>query len=224
MRGVENLEVEPDEAGARLDRWFRRRFPEVPHMRGVENLEVEPDEAGARLDRWFRRRFPEVPHSMLQKWLRTGQVRVDGKRAKAGLRLAAGQTVRVPPLAEGTPPRPKPKAPPPAVSEADAAAVRALVIHRDDEVLAINKPPGLAVQGGTGVRRHLDAMLDALRFDAKARPRLVHRLDKDTSGVLLLARTAAAAARLTAAFRRREAVTPSSRPPESARRGLRSSP
>lgn len=172
-------------------------------MRGVENLEVEPDEAGARLDRWFRRRFPEVPHSMLQKWLRTGQVRVDGKRAKAGLRLAAGQTVRVPPLAEGTPPRPK--APPPAVSEADAAAVRALVIHRDDEVLAINKPPGLAVQGGTGVRRHLDAMLDALRFDAKARPRLVHRLDKDTSGVLLLARTAAAAARLTAAFRRREA-------------------
>lgn len=172
-------------------------------MTGVQTVEVEGHEEGARLDRWFRRRFPGVPHGRLEKWLRTGQVRVDGRRAKAGLRLAAGQQVRIPPLGERA--APKPVAPPPRLTEKEAARLRGLVIYRDDDVLAINKPPGLAVQGGTGVRRHLDAMLDALKLGARERPRLVHRLDKDTSGVLLLARNAAAAAWLTAAFRRREA-------------------
>ncbi len=171
-------------------------------MGEVRTLTVAPDEGEQRLDRWFRRRFPQVPHGLLAKLLRTGQVRVDGKRAKGNQRLAAGQQVRVPPL----PAAPAPAAPPrrPAVRDDQARALREAVLYRDDHVIAINKPPGLAVQGGTGTTRHLDAMLDALAFDGE-RPRLVHRLDKDTSGVLLLGRSAAAAARLAAAFRSRAA-------------------
>ncbi len=168
-------------------------------MKRVRTIEVAPADAEMRLDRWFKRHFPEVGHAHLQKWLRTGQVRVDGGRVKAGLRLASGQRIRVPPLPEG-PARAKPVRRRP-VSDADAAVLRAAVLHRDDRVLAINKPPGLAVQGGTKVKRHLDAMLDALRFGAGERPRLVHRLDKDTSGVLLLAGDAAAAAALARSFR-----------------------
>lgn len=171
-------------------------------MSAVQSLTVSADEADLRLDRWFKRRFPALGHGRLEKLLRTGQVRVDGKRAKASLRLAAGQTVRVPPTATSPAPAGEPldRGPPP-VSAADAAFVRALVIYRDADVIALNKPPGLAVQGGTGTHRHLDGMLDALRFEATERPRLVHRLDRDTSGVLLLARSARAAAKLAAAFR-----------------------
>jgi 23S rRNA pseudouridine955/2504/2580 synthase len=168
---------------------------------GVQTLTVSPDEAEVRLDRWFRRRFPELSHGRLEKLLRTGQVRVDGARAKASLRLAAGQAIRIPPLGE------TPKAAPPAArppSAEDAAWVQSLVIHRDDHVIAIDKPAGLATQGGTGTTRHLDALLDALRFGAAERPRLVHRLDRDTSGVLLLARSARAAAFLARAFQARE--------------------
>lgn len=171
-------------------------------MSAVQSLTVSADEADLRLDRWFKRRFPALGHGRLEKLLRTGQVRVDGKRAKASLRLAEGQVVRVPPTAT----LPAASASfvdrgPPPVSAADMAFVRSLVIHRDADVIALNKPPGLAVQGGTGTHRHLDGMLDALRFDAEERPRLVHRLDRDTSGVLLLARNARAAAKLAAAFR-----------------------
>ncbi len=174
-----------------------------PGVARVQTVEVAVDEADIRLDRWFRRHFPDLPHGRLETLLRTGQVRVDGKRAKAGLRLAAGQAVRVPPL-PNAPARPA-KAPPPPVDAADAEALRGAVLHRDDQVIAIDKPPGLAVQGGSKITRHLDGMLDALRFGAAERPRLVHRLDKDTSGVLLLARNAAAAGRLAAAFRERTA-------------------
>ncbi len=175
-------------------------------MSRVTTVSVEPDEAGLRLDRWFKRRFPGLSHGRLQKLLRTGQVRVDGGRAKAGLRLEPGQAVRVPPLGdEAMEPRPKSGRRPerPTVTRADARAIRARVIHRDDHVIVLDKPPGLAVQGGTGTHRHVDAMLDALTFDADERPRLVHRLDKDTSGVLLLARTRVAARHLTGAFRSR---------------------
>ncbi|MGB8276046.1 MAG: RluA family pseudouridine synthase [Alphaproteobacteria bacterium] len=172
-------------------------------MSGVKTVAVAADEAGLRLDRWFRRHCPDLPHGRLEKLLRTGQIRVDGRRAKANLRLAPGQSIRLPPLGEAPAAAARPR-PVPAPSERETEALRALVLHRDDDVLALNKPPGLAVQGGTGTRRHLDQMLDALRFGAKERPRLVHRLDKDTSGVLLLGRTAAAAAKLAEAFRRRE--------------------
>ena len=170
-------------------------------MSGVRNIEIGAADAGVRLDRWLRRNFPQVTQARLQKWLRTGQVRLDGGRARANARLAAGQVVRVPPLGEeAAPPRPSP-AP---ASAADAEALRAAVLHRDAHVIVIDKPPGLAVQGGSRTSRHIDAMLDALRFDATDRPRLVHRLDKDTSGVLVLARDAASAASLTAAFRGKE--------------------
>ncbi len=168
-------------------------------MSGVRTLVVVEDEDGLRLDRWFRRHFPGLGHGRLEKLLRTGQIRVDGRRAKAGLRLAAGQAVRVPPIGEAAP-TPVRRGPPP-LDPRQAADLRARILHMDDDVIALDKPPGLAVQGGRGVTRHLDAMLDGLRFDAPERPRLVHRLDKDTSGVLLLARNARAAARLAAAFR-----------------------
>ncbi|MEE8334632.1 MAG: RluA family pseudouridine synthase [Alphaproteobacteria bacterium] len=171
-------------------------------MSGVETLAVTEDEAGLRLDRWFRRRFPGLGHGRIEKLCRTGQVRVDGGRVKASTRLDTGQAVRVPPLGDLSAPVPRPR---PAPDAADAEWLRRSVVHRDDDVIAINKPPGLAVQGGTGVSRHVDALLDALQFDAPERPRLVHRLDKDTGGLLLLGRNARAAAALAAAFRGRKA-------------------
>lgn len=174
-------------------------------MSGVETLTIAPEDADTRLDRWFRKHYPALGHGRLEKLLRTGQVRVDGKRVKANHRLEAGQAVRVPPLGDlDSPPPPKP-APRPKADPKLESMLRDAVLYRDDEVLAINKPAGLAVQGGTGTIVHVDALLDALTFEAKERPRLVHRLDKDTSGVLLLARTAAAARWLTAAFRAKDA-------------------
>jgi len=169
----------------------------------VRTLSVAEDEAELRLDRWFRRHFPGLAHGRLEKLLRTGQIRVDGRRAKAGLRLAPGQAIRIPPAVEAAPA--PPGTDPPAVSRQDRATLEAAVLYRDDWVIALDKPPGLAVQGGTGQSRHLDAMLEALRFDAAEPPRLVHRLDKDTSGVLLLGRSREAAKRLAEAFRSREA-------------------
>jgi 23S rRNA pseudouridine955/2504/2580 synthase len=163
---------------------------------------VSPDEADLRLDRWFRRHHPNLTQGALQKMLRTGQVRVDGKRAETGTRLSPGQQIRVPPLPEGPAPAP---AQPKAVSDRDAAMLERLVLYQDDSVIAIDKPHGLPVQGGPNITRHLDGMLDALRFGHEERPRLVHRLDRDTSGVLLLARTPRAAAKLAAAFRGRDA-------------------
>ena len=173
-------------------------------MGGVKTIEVGPDEAGLRLDRWFKRRFPGLGHGRLEKLLRTGQVRVDGGRAKAGLRLAGGERVRVPPLPAEAPAARRPA--PAQVSPADARELAERVLHRDAAVLVLDKPPGLAVQGGSGTVRHLDAMLDALRFGASERPRLVHRLDKDTSGILVLGRSAKAAARLAAAFKGKRAA------------------
>jgi 23S rRNA pseudouridine955/2504/2580 synthase len=170
----------------------------------VETRTVTADEADMRLDRWFKRHFPDVNHSYLQKLLRTGQVRIDGKRAETSSRLAAGQAVRIPPLAAWAAPVKGPNSgagKPKGMSDKQIAELQALVLYRDADVIAINKPAGLAVQGGTGTSKHLDAMLDALRFDGNERPKLVHRLDKDTSGVLLLARTTFAASKLTELFR-----------------------
>jgi 23S rRNA pseudouridine955/2504/2580 synthase len=169
-------------------------------MSGVQTIDVTADEADLRLDRWFKRRFPHLSHGRLEKLLRTGQVRVDGRRVQSSTRLETGQKVRVPPLGEAPPPA----APRPVVSERDARSLQQAVLYKDEDVLAINKPPGLAVQGGSGLDRHLDAMLDALRFGSDERPRLVHRLDRDTSGVLLLARHVRAAGALAEAFRRKD--------------------
>jgi 23S rRNA pseudouridine955/2504/2580 synthase len=165
-------------------------------MSGVDIVTVRPEDGPGRLDRWFRRHYPELNHGRLEKLLRTGQVRVDGKRARAGDAVAPGQAIRVPPLAE-------PSMPPPVrrVHPHDERLLRDLVLYRDASAIVINKPAGLAVQGGTKTGRHVDGLLDTLRFDTGDRPRLVHRLDKDTSGVLLIARSAAAAAFFTRAFR-----------------------
>lgn len=168
---------------------------------------VAADDDGLRLDRWLRKHYPGAGFAELQKLLRTGQIRVDGHRVKAGFRLQQSMAVRVPPrLREEDAVQPRASAPPRPmrVDAAEAEALRRRVLFRNRDVLAIDKPAGLAVQGGTGTRQHLDGMLDALRFDADERPRLVHRLDRDTSGVLLLARNREAARHLTAAFRARE--------------------
>jgi len=164
-------------------------------MSGVELREVGAEEAELRVDRWFRRHFPDLGHGRLQKLLRTGQIRVDGRRVRADARLGAGQTVRIPPLPEA-PPRPAAAS----ASPADAARLEPLILYRDDALIVLDKPAGLAVQGGTATARHLDGMLGALASGGE-RPRLVHRLDRDTSGVLVVARTARAAAALTRAFR-----------------------
>ncbi|MCX8133504.1 MAG: RluA family pseudouridine synthase [Roseococcus sp.] len=166
-------------------------------------LTVPPAEADTRLDRWLRRRFPWLTQGALQKLLRTGQIRVDGRRAEASTRLAAGQEVRVPPLPEATAPKPAARTTGKVISETEARALQARVLHRDASVIVLDKPHGLPVQGGPGIARHLDGMLEALAFGAE-RPRLVHRLDRDTSGVLVLARSAPAAAALARAFRGRD--------------------
>ncbi|MDE0801204.1 MAG: RluA family pseudouridine synthase [Rhodospirillaceae bacterium] len=172
-------------------------------MSGVQYKTVSTDEADIRLDRWFKRHFPALSHGQLEKMLRKGQVRLDGSRVKANHRLEAGQKLRIPPVPESATINPRPGR----TMDPDKNLVRQLrdsILYKDDEVLAINKPAGIAVQGGTGVSVHIDGALDELRFEAKERPRLVHRLDKDTAGVLLLGRTAKAAADLTKAFRHRE--------------------
>ena len=165
--------------------------------RSVSIQTVTEDEADSRLDRFLRRRFPALTQGALQKLCRTGQIRVDGHRVEASARLAPGMAVRVPPLPAA------PVKPASAVSPSDAKELERMVLHRDEHLLVLNKPPGLATQGGPGITRHLDGMLDALR-DGGDRPRLVHRLDRDTSGVIVLARTAGTAAKLAAAFRTRE--------------------
>jgi 23S rRNA pseudouridine955/2504/2580 synthase len=158
---------------------------------------VDAGEDGVRLDRWFRRRWPHLTQVQIHRLARTGQIRVDGARAKAETRLAAGAQVRVPPLPDAPPQTARQ-----AVSSQDRAFARGLVLYEDDAVLALNKPAGLAVQGGTKTSRHVDRLLAAWGegFD---RPRLVHRLDRDTSGVLVLGKTPAAAAKLAGAFARR---------------------
>jgi 23S rRNA pseudouridine955/2504/2580 synthase len=167
-------------------------------MSGVETITVRPEDGAGRLDRWFRRHYPGLSHGRLEKLLRTGQIRVDGRRARAGDAVAPGQAIRVPPLPEASP---APAASAPRLRPQDMALLRDAVLYRDDHAIVINKPAGLAVQGGSNTERHVDALLDALRFDSGERPRLVHRLDKDTSGVLLIARNAAAATFFTRAFR-----------------------
>ena len=170
----------------------------------IEHRTVAQDEAETRLDRWFRRHFPRLTQGALQKMLRTGQIRVNGKRADAGTRLEPGQEVRIPPLPEAPPPDEGERRGASLEDENAARDLAARIIHRDDAVLVLDKPHGLPVQGGPGITRSVDSMLDAFRFGAEERPRLVHRLDRDTSGVLVLARTAAVASRLASAFRGRD--------------------
>ena len=168
-------------------------------MREVRNIAVDPGEDGVRLDRWFRRRWPHVSQIQIQKMARSGQIRVDGGRAKPDQRLTAGAMIRVPPLPDAPKPGDKP-----GLDPRDIAYAKSLVIYEDEEVLVINKPSGLAVQGGTKTTKHVDRLLSAWG-EGLERPRLVHRLDRDTSGVLVLGKTPGAAAKLSGAFARRRA-------------------
>lgn len=168
---------------------------------GVRTVTVGKDGADMRLDRWFKEHFPDMPFARLQKALRKGEIRVDGGRVKAGERLKPGQTIRVPPY-EAVPSGSK-SIDQRGADPKDADFVKKLVIFKNAALIAINKPAGLAVQGGSKTTRHLDGMLAHLKFDAEERPRLVHRLDKDTSGVMLLARDRQTAAKLGRSFKDR---------------------
>ena len=179
-----------------------REPPEPAKPRGqLSTIAVRADEGGMRLDRWFKTNYPGLTHSRLEKLLRTGQVRVDGSRAKAAMRLEAGQAVRVPPLHLDAPATPI--AGPKTLTKAERELLAAITLYEDDDLLVLNKPHGMAVQGGTKTTHHLDGLLEALGDGPKTRPRLVHRLDRDTSGVLVVAKRREVAAKLGRAFQTR---------------------
>jgi 23S rRNA pseudouridine955/2504/2580 synthase len=171
-------------------------------MSGAQTITIAKDEDGIRLDRWFKRRYPALTHGRLEKLLRTGQIRLDGKRAKSADRVGAGQAVRVPPQVTNEPVEEKPK---PQPQSGKRGSLEDAILYMDATVIVLNKPPGLATQGGSGLTQHVDGMLDQLMFERKQRPRLVHRLDRDTSGVLVVARTVPAAAALASSLARRDA-------------------
>lgn len=168
-------------------------------MKDVRHLTIPPDDDGQRLDRWLKKNVPEMSFVMVQKLLRTGQIRVDGKRAKPDARLSAGQEIRLPPMDE----RPE-KSDKYRLREEDAELMIKSVLYDDGDIVAISKPPGIASQGGLNIERHIDGMAEALVTKDGVKPRLVHRLDRDTSGVLLLARSAEMARRLGKMFQSRD--------------------
>lgn len=167
-------------------------------MSGVERRRVKRDEAGVRLDRWFKLNYPQVPHALLNKLLRKGEVRVDGGRAKTNLRLREGQEIRVPPLSDGAKAAPVATTRP--LNDKDRAFLEGLIVYQDDDVFVLNKPGGIAVQGGSKTSRHIDGLLASWGLELGVRPRLVHRLDRDTSGILVVARKRQAAAELGKLF------------------------
>ncbi len=172
-------------------------------MAGVQTVTVGSEDGEQRLDRWLKRQFPQITQGLIEKACRKGDIRVDGGRVKASTRVQPGQAVRIPPLPEG---EAAPQAAKPRITRTDAEMIQSAVIWKDQHIIALNKPPGLPSQGGSGQgTRHVDGLAEALMFDYKERPMLVHRLDKDTSGVLLLARTPRVARRLADAFRHRAA-------------------
>jgi 23S rRNA pseudouridine955/2504/2580 synthase len=168
----------------------------MPELRTISD-----DDDGIRLDRWFRRHYPALSHGRLEKLLRKGEVRLDGKRAKAADRISAGQSLRLPPQVIHDKAETKPKPAPVKTSR----RLEDAILYMDKHLIVLNKPAGLATQGGSGLSEHVDGMLDQLAFEKTTRPKLVHRLDRDTSGVLLVARTAQAAAGLSRALASRDA-------------------
>lgn len=174
-------------------------------MAGVELKEVDDDEAGMRLDRWFKDHYPGLGFGQLQKLIRSGQVRVDGGRVKSDTRVQPGQKVRIPPLKVDHKSS-KPLTEKTMRNHGDADLLAQMLLYEDPKLFVFNKPSGLAVQGGSGLTRHVDQMLESWRNKKGEKPRLVHRLDRDTSGVLVVARTRGAAQALTAAFRTRDAT------------------
>lgn len=168
-------------------------------MSGVQQRLVNDDEDGMRLDRWFATHFPQLGFGRLQKLIRNGEVKVDKAKVTTSTRLSPGQTVRIPPIDDPDTVKPV------KLNEADAQFLRDLILYEDDDIYVFNKPHGLAVQGGSGTKRHLDGMLKSLPNKKGEPPRLVHRLDRDTSGCLVVAKTKAAASHFGTVFRSRSA-------------------
>ena len=174
-------------------------------MADPRTFTVSEDDDGIRLDRWFKRHLPDVSFNTVSRWARTGQLRLNGKRATPGDRIEAGQTIQIPP-ADAMPARTaKPERKREPLTEEEAELVREMVIYEDPSAFVLNKPPGLATQGGTKTHHHLDRLLDGLAEDGGSRPKLVHRLDKDTSGALLVAKTARSAGHFAKSFSGRTA-------------------
>lgn len=171
---------------------------------GVRQFVVEEEDDGIRLDRWFKRHLPDTSFNMVSRWARTGQLRLDGGRANPGDRVAEGQVIRVPPPESAAARGPKPRVEV-ELSDDEVDFVKDMVIAKFPDAYLINKPPGLATQGGTKTTQHLDRLLNGLDEDDKGKPKLVHRLDKDTSGVLLVARSAKAAGHFSKSFSGRTA-------------------
>jgi 23S rRNA pseudouridine955/2504/2580 synthase len=172
----------------------------------VETIEVKGAEAGVRLDRWFKLHFPDVGYAYLQKLLRTGQIRVDSRRVEANARLEAGAKIRVPKVVRQEKTTAPTLKPPLGLSKADRDRIERMILFEDEHIVVLNKPFGLAVQGGTGTKRHIDGMLAGMADRFGDRPRLVHRLDRDTTGVLLVAKHRDAAAKLGRVFQTRSAA------------------
>ena len=168
-------------------------------MTGVARIKVRPEDDGIRLNRWFLKYYPNLPLARLQKLLRTKQIKVDGKKAESALKLVSGQELRIPPMDD----KPAEKSNQ-AVSKKDEELIKSLVIYKDENIIVLNKPSGLAVQGGTNTLHHVDGMLEALKFEKEEAPKLVHRIDKETSGILVLARDRKNAEILTRAFKERD--------------------
>ena len=178
-------------------------FANRPLMADVRTFTVSEDDDGIRLDRWFKRHLPDVSFNLVSRWARTGQLRLAGKRAGPGDRIEAGQEIRVPPVQPARERQGKQLKREPLTPD-EEQFVREMVIYEDPQAFVLNKPPGLATQGGTKTHQHLDRLLDGLA-EERGRPKLVHRLDKDTSGALLVARTARAAGHFAKAFSGRTA-------------------
>jgi 23S rRNA pseudouridine955/2504/2580 synthase len=174
----------------------------APVPTGVQTVAVTPDESGMRVDRFLEARFPGLSFSHIQRIIRKGELRVNGRRAQPKDRLQAGQAVRIPPLRLD---QPRPRSPDRVAEDETRDFLKSITLYEDADILVLNKPMGLAVQGGSGTTRHLDLMLEVMRDAKGERPRLVHRLDKDTAGCLLVARTRFAAAALAKTFRTRAA-------------------
>lgn len=172
-------------------------------MSGVQMKTVTADEQGLRLDRWFKVHFPALSHGQLEKLLRKGQIRVAGGRVKSNRRLETGEEIRVPPLDSKSKPAPARSFQNSSDREEDLKRLRDMIVFEDDSFLALSKPFGMAVQGGSKTKHHIDAMLRVLESE-DCQPRLVHRLDKDTGGLLLVAKTRQAAQRLGDAFKAKE--------------------
>ena len=170
-------------------------------MSAVQLITVTEDEGEQRLDRWLKRKFPQITQGAVEKMCRTGQVRVESGRVKASDHVLPGQTVRIPPLPDAAAPEYEPDG---KISAADTKMIQNAVLWKDEHMIILNKPAGLASQGGSGMgERHVDGLAEALKFGYKDKPKLVHRLDKDTSGLLMLARTDRVARRLSEALRHR---------------------